>query len=164
MPVESEPVANKIPTATKLSQNPACNKAQGSTATTTAQARAGDQGAAGKLSSLAEALLAAGKNNAVSGLDYARLQGQTAASLQTTLNTVARSQGIALPADMMLSPQRTTTTDNSAALLAEISAMRKEIEGLRAESQATAQNTYRTQKLLDRGMPDGDALATRVAA
>jgi hypothetical protein len=141
-------------------------------ATATAQARAGDQTAAGQLSGLANALLAAGLDNSATALDYARLQGQTAASLQYTLNTVADKFGIALPADMRVetaAPTRLTTPggrtrgDRDDALVAEIRALREELKGLRAESQATARNTYQTQKLLDRAMPDGDALATRTA-
>lgn len=53
---------------------------------------------------------------------------------------------------------------NSIELIAEIRALRSEVAGLRAEAQATAGHTSRTARLLDRAMPDGDALATRAAA
>lgn len=49
------------------------------------------------------------------------------------------------------------------AVVAEIRALREEVRGLRSEAQATAGHTAKTSRLLDRAMPDGDALATRVA-
>jgi hypothetical protein len=52
---------------------------------------------------------------------------------------------------------------NNEALIAEIRALRKEVEGLRYEARATASNTGQTAKLIGRAMPDGDALATRAA-
>jgi hypothetical protein len=48
-------------------------------------------------------------------------------------------------------------------VVAEIRALREEVKGLRAEAQATAGHTAKTSRLLDRAMPDGDALATRTA-
>ena len=53
---------------------------------------------------------------------------------------------------------------NNDALIAEIKSLREEVKGLRAEAKATAGHTAKTSRLLDRAMPDGDALATRVAA
>jgi hypothetical protein len=53
---------------------------------------------------------------------------------------------------------------NNEALIAEIRALRQEVEGLRAEARATASNTGKTAKLISRAMPDGDALNTRTAA
>lgn len=53
---------------------------------------------------------------------------------------------------------------DNAALLAELRALREEVAMLRAEARATASNTGKTARMLDRAMPDGDALATRVAA
>lgn len=52
----------------------------------------------------------------------------------------------------------------NAELIAEVRALRSEVAGLRAEAQATAGHTSKTARLLDRAMPDGDALATRAAA
>ena len=51
----------------------------------------------------------------------------------------------------------------NAELIQEVRALREEVRGLRAEAQATAGHTSKTARLLDRAMPDGDALATRVA-
>jgi hypothetical protein len=53
---------------------------------------------------------------------------------------------------------------DNAALLAELRGLRAEVNGLRAETRATVSHTAKTARLLDRAMPDGDALATRVAA
>ncbi|MFZ6801925.1 phage tail length tape measure family protein [Undibacterium sp. Di24W] len=49
-------------------------------------------------------------------------------------------------------------------LIAEIKLLREEVQGLRAEAQATAGHTSKTARLLDRAMPDGDAWQTRVVA
>ena len=53
---------------------------------------------------------------------------------------------------------------NTARLEALVERLTREVEGLRAEAQATAGHTSQTARLLDRAMPDGDAIATRVAA
>ena len=51
--------------------------------------------------------------------------------------------------------------DANAALVAEVKALREE---LRAGQAQIASNTGKTSRLLDRAMPDGDAMSTRVAA
>lgn len=53
--------------------------------------------------------------------------------------------------------------DASAALAAEVRALRTEVEGLRAEARATALNTAATTRLLDRVSEGGDALRTVAA-
>jgi hypothetical protein len=50
------------------------------------------------------------------------------------------------------------------ALIAEVVALREEVVMLRAETRATINHTGKTARLLERAMPDGDALSTRVAA
>ena len=52
---------------------------------------------------------------------------------------------------------------SNAEMVQELRALRAEVAGLRAEAQATAGHTSKTARLLDRAMPDGDALATRAA-
>jgi hypothetical protein len=51
----------------------------------------------------------------------------------------------------------------TAEMVQELRALRTELAGLRSEAAATAGHTSKTARLLDRAMPDGDALATRVA-
>jgi hypothetical protein len=51
--------------------------------------------------------------------------------------------------------------ENNTALLAELKALRAEVVQLRAETRATAQHTGKAARLLDRAMPDGDALSVR---
>jgi hypothetical protein len=53
---------------------------------------------------------------------------------------------------------------NTARLEALVERLTQKVEDLNAAAQATAGYTNKTAKLLDRAMPDGDALATRVAA
>jgi hypothetical protein len=50
------------------------------------------------------------------------------------------------------------------ALLDQIKTLTEEVTMLRAETRAVVKNTGKTAAQLDRAMPDGDALATRVAA
>lgn len=57
-----------------------------------------------------------------------------------------------------------STSGNTARLERLVEALTQEVQNLRAEARATATNTGKTAKLLDRAMPDGDAMATRVAA
>ncbi len=55
------------------------------------------------------------------------------------------------------------TSDLLGGWVAEIRMLRSLLELLRAEIRATASHTGRTAKILDRVMPDGDALAVRIA-
>ena len=59
-------------------------------------------------------------------------------------------------------PNAQQSGDNSR-LEALIDGLTREVIGLRAEAQATASHTNKTARLLDRAMPSGDAIATRVA-
>jgi hypothetical protein len=52
----------------------------------------------------------------------------------------------------------------NAALIEQIIALREELAHLRAETRATARHTSKTASLLERAMPDGDALAVRETA
>ena len=49
------------------------------------------------------------------------------------------------------------------ALLEKVSALTEEVKGLRAEAQSTATSSHKTAKLLDRVIPDGRSLSTKVA-
>ena len=53
---------------------------------------------------------------------------------------------------------------DTTALIAEVRALRADNADLRAEVRAVVTHTARTARLLDRVMPDGDALAVRVEA
>ena len=65
-------------------------------AITTAQARAGDQTAAGKLASLSQSLLTAASASETTGVDLARVQAATAASLEETMRRLT-GMGVKLP-------------------------------------------------------------------
>lgn len=55
---------------------------------------------------------------------------------------------------------RLSNPQGSAEMLAELRALRSEVQGLRIEAQATASHTNKTARLLDRAMPTGTAIAT----
>jgi hypothetical protein len=132
-------------------------------ATSTAQARAGDQAAAGSLAGLASNLLAAGKENSASAIDYARLQGQVSASLVGTIGIVAGQQGIALPNDITASmPQISSTSQTRSGrekrddeMLKELKALRAEVAALNALTSQTVEHTKTTAKTLDFWNGDG---------
>jgi TP901 family phage tail tape measure protein len=67
------------------------------------------------------------------------------------------------PSHIFSNSQSKSLVDNSD-LIAELKALRSEVAMLRAETRATATHTNKTAKLLERAMPDGDALATRATA
>ena len=70
--------------------------AQSAFAITTAQARAGDQEAAGKLPGLSQALLSLAESQASSAFELARIRGETAASLEATV-AMATKYGVKIP-------------------------------------------------------------------
>ena len=57
----------------------------------------------------------------------------------------------------------TSPARRDALLLDEIKALRAEVSALKAANTATATHTAKTARLLDRVMPDGDALSVRTA-
>lgn len=67
------------------------------------------------------------------------------------------------PSHIYSNSQSKSLVDNSD-LIAELKALRNEVSMLRAEARATATHTNKTAKLIERAMPDGDALATRATA
>ncbi len=145
-------------------------------------ARGGDQEAAKALPGLSQALLSAAANAATSSQELARIQGQTAASLEQTLAVInamtgssdnATDTGTAAPTwwEQFAATQSTTATtaanDSQSALLEELQALRQEVSDLRGEqriaSAAIASGTSKTARILERVTPDGDAMATRSA-
>lgn len=159
----------------------------------TAAARAGDQEAATRLPELARAVAELGKGVAASAADNALITARTMASLAGTLDSLKRF-GIEVPRFAAggahlgglrivgehgpeleaTGAARIYSFDQMRGLLrgddlsAEVRALREELRLLReantAENRAIAAATGRTARLIERVTPDGDAIATRVAA
>lgn len=150
----------------------------------TLAARAGDQEAAKSLPALSQSLLTVAADAATSAQELARIQGQTAASLE---QTVAIINGVAgLPSDTATAAASSTPTwweqfasnqaasvslpaNDSATLLVDgLAALRQELADLRDEqriaSATIASGTSKTARILERVTPDGDTLAVRTAA
>jgi hypothetical protein len=148
----------------------------------TAAARAGDQEAAQSLPRLSQALLTAAGNMATSAEGLARIQGQTAVSLEETLAIIAAVAGtggatttaVSQPGwwDQFAAGQTpgvtTAANDSGLAIIDELQGLRQELSDLRAEqmtaSAAIASGTGKTARILERVTPDGDAIAVRTAA
>lgn len=151
---------------------------------TTLSARAGDQEAAKSLPGLSQSLLTVAADAATSAQELARIQGQTAASLE---QTVAIINGVAgLPTDTAMAGASSTPTwweqfasnqsasmslpanDSATVLVDGLAALRQELADLRDEqriaSATIASGTSKTARILERVAPDGDALAVRTAA
>ncbi len=141
----------------------------------TAAARSGDQDAAKSLPALSQALLTAAAEQATSRQELARVQAQTAASLEATYGVVAAltkvGSAIATSQDSVSAAQPVTTAaaanDDQAA---ETRTLREELAQLRADTKAglatIASNTGRTANKLDdvTSLSGGDAIATVAAA
>jgi phage-related minor tail protein len=164
--------------------------AQAAFTVATAQARAGDTKALESLPGLSQALLKSAEEQATTRADLVRLQAQTAASLQTTLDTVRDAPvsviaapvtgvpGVIAPAAQTgataapAAPAAQAGGGNSAllielqALRTESAAMRAELQAMRAESASglttIATNTGRSARILDRVTAGGDTLQTEV--
>lgn len=150
----------------------------------TLAARAGDQEAAKSLPGLSQSLLTVAADAAASVQELARIQGQTAASLE---QTVAIINGVAgLPTDTAMAAALSAPTwweqfasnqsataslpanDSAEILVDGLAALRQELADLRDEqriaSATIASGTSKTARILERVTPDGDALAVRTAA
>ena len=151
----------------------------------TLAARTGDQEAAKSLPGLSQTLLNAAADAAASAQDLARIQGQTAASLEQTVAIINAMTG--LPADtaatvaastsptwweQFASTQTATATtsanDSATVLIDGLASLKQELSDLRDEqriaSATIASGTSKTARILERVTPDGDALAVRTAA
>lgn len=150
----------------------------------TLAARSGDQEAAKSLPGLSQTLLNAAADAATSAQDLARIQGQTAASLEQTVAIINAMAG--LPAEtaaaaappnaswweQFASTQTATATtsanDSATVLIDGLASLKQELSDLRDEqriaSAAIASGTSKTARILERVTPDGDALAVRTAA
>jgi len=166
--------------------------AQAAFTVATAQARAGDTKALESLPGLSQALLKSAEEQATTRADLVRLQAQTAASLQTTLDTVRDTPvsviaapvtgvpGVIAPAAQTgataapAAPATPAGGGNSAllielqALRTESAAMRAELQAMRAESASglttIATNTGRSARILDRVTAGGDTIQTEAVA
>jgi hypothetical protein len=150
----------------------------------TLAARAGGQEAAKSLPGLSQSLLTVAADAATSAQELARIQGQTAASLE---QTVAIINGVAgLPTDTATAAASSTPTwweqfasnqsasvslpanDSATVLVDGLAALRQELADLRGEQRIAAatiaSGTSKTARILERVTPDGDAIAVRTAA
>ncbi len=150
----------------------------------TLAARAGDQEAAKSLPGLSQSLLNVAADAATSAQDLARIQGQTAASLEQTVAIINAMAG--LPTDTATAAASSTPTwweqfaanqsasvslpanDSATVLVDGLAALRQELADLRDEqriaSATIASGTSKTARILERVTPDGDAVAVRTAA
>lgn len=166
--------------------------AQAAFTVATAAARAGDAKALESLPGLSQALLKSAEEQTTTRADLVRLQAQTAASLQTTLDTVRDTPvsviaapvtgvpGVIAPAAQTgataapAAPAAPAGGGNSAllvelqALRTESAAMRAELQAMRAESVSglttIATNTGRSARILDRVTAGGDTIQTEAVA
>ena len=152
----------------------------------TLAARAGDQEAAKSLPGLSQSLLTAAADAATSAQDLARIQGQTAASLEQTVAIINAMAGLSTDAataaaatsvtpswwEQFASTQTATAAsaanDSATVLIDGLAALKQELADLRDEqriaSATIAWGTSKTARILERVTPDGDALAVRTAA
>lgn len=149
-------------------------------------ARSGDQEAAKSLPGLSQSLLTAAADAATSAQDLARIQGQTAASLEQTVAIINAMAGLSTDTataaaaasttpswwEQFASTQTATATsaanDSATVLIDGLAALKQELSDLRDEqriaSATIASGTSKTARILERVTPDGDALAVRTAA
>jgi len=132
---------------------------------------------AASASAVTEAALDQARANATTLVDYQRAvaririgEGAGTSAASTALPSSALGFDAyttsAVTAASYTAPAAVASTagaDASAALAAEVRALRTEVEGLRAEARATALNTAATTRLLDRVSEGGDAVRTVAA-
>lgn len=119
-------------------------EAQARFAMATAQARTGDQDAAGMLPKLSQAMLQLAEVNAVTAVDLQRIQSRTAGSLEETGYIASASAGIV----------RTPSSSSNAALLEELRAQRAENASMKTMIEqhlyAIAKNTMNSADVLEK--------------
>lgn len=142
----------------------------------TAGARAGDQDAAKSLTGLSQALLDAAADVATSQQELARVQGVTAASLETTAAMIgagAFSASDSKAADgwwnKAAAASAPPTSTGTADLVAEVRTLRAEVAGLRNDQRSAnatiAANTGKAARILDNVTAEsgGNAIMTEAA-
>lgn len=144
----------------------------------TTAARGGDMDAAKSLPQLSQALLAAAGNAATSRQELARVQAQTAASLEQTYGVIGAlgvsastlSNAALLAASTETAQASTPKANDNAALVALVDKLREEVAGMRSENAsghaATAANTGAIKRKLDdvTQQSGGTAISTVEAA
>jgi hypothetical protein len=150
----------------------------------TAAARAGDKDALSELPGLSKAVEDALTATAHSAAEVAGIRASLAASLTDTLKAlkvpgfatggdhaggwrVVGEAGPELeytPPSRIFNNQQTQSLMDTSALEAEVALLREQVADLLEAARANAIHSARTAKLIERAMPDGDALQTRVAA
>ena len=151
-------------------------------ATSTAAARAGDTDALKSLPEISRALEEASAATAGSALDLARMRAWLANSLEQTLHIAVpgfadggtHAGGWAVvgergPELVNLTPSQIYSNADSRALLdnsrleALVESLNQKMDQMLPALNAAAMSTHRTSKLLERVMPEGDAIVTRAA-
>jgi tape measure domain-containing protein len=145
----------------------------------TAAARAGDAGALERLPAISQALESAAALQAVTAADLALVRGQLTASLSQTMqalgldvpqfavgtNYVPRDMIAKIHEGEAIIPKAyNPAAGGNDAMVAELRAVRAELEGLRAEVRADVGHNAKTARILERVTPDGTSLSTVVAA
>ena len=142
----------------------------------TAMARGGDQDAAKSLPGLSQALLKAAEDAATSRQELARVQAQTAASLEATYGAIGAmtvgpamsTAASAIVASSSLSQAASSPAAVNDHLASEIQSLREEVVGLRRDNNsghaATAGNVGRVDKRLEAVTADSGGTAITVAS
>ncbi len=145
----------------------------------TAAARAGDAGALERLPAISQALESAAALQAVTAADLALVRGQLTASLSQTMqalgldvpqfavgtNYVPRDMLARIHEGEAIIPKAyNPAAGGNDAMVAELRAVRAELEGLRAEVRADVGHNAKTARILERVTPDGTAINTTADA
>jgi phage-related minor tail protein len=149
----------------------------------TAAARAGDKDALSELPGLSKAVEEALTATARSAAEVASIRASLAASLTSTLKAlkvpgfatggdhvggwrVVGEAGPELeytPPSRIFNNQQTQSLLDTSALEAEVAALREQVADLIEAARANAIHAAKTAKLIERAMPEGDAIQTRAA-
>lgn len=144
------------------------DEAQARFAVTTAQARAGDQGAAKLLPEMSRALLDMAQQEAVTSLDLRRIQAATIASLTATAEIASKAQygrGLEFIAPQATAPAWQLPPVPSASSAPQASGsgnaeLLAEVRGMRTEITASKEATRRLADLMEQVTEGGNAMRT----
>ena len=125
-------------------------------ATATAAARAGDAAARQQLPGLSQAIEQAAQINATTSADIARVRAWLASSLQQTVD------GAGAPGMTPSGAAGAGLQGGSDQTAQQLAALGERLAALEEPMRASALASAKMARLIDRAMPDGDALAVRV--